>query len=154
MIIRKARPEEAEALTQLALRSKRSWGYDDAFMAAIMDDMIVRPLYLKDEHGIVAQAGTDVAGYAILRLDDDEAYLRDLFVEPAFMRIGVGAALFHHMISFARAQEAKRSWLHSDPHSIGFYKRYGLRVIGEEPSTVVPKRKIPVMLISLTAIEF
>ncbi|MDQ6931825.1 MAG: GNAT family N-acetyltransferase [Candidatus Eremiobacteraeota bacterium] len=150
MIIRRAQPEEAEALTQLALRSKRSWGYDDAFMTAIKDDMIVRPKYLKDEHGIVAQNGADVAGYAILRVDDDESYLRDLFVEPAFMRIGFGAALFHHMISFARAQKAKRLWLHSDPHAIGFYKRYGLRVIAEEPSTLIPKRKVPVMLISLT----
>ncbi len=35
---RKALPDEAETLTDLALRSKRAWGYDQTFMAREMPD--------------------------------------------------------------------------------------------------------------------
>ncbi|MDQ6933121.1 MAG: hypothetical protein M3160_08075 [Candidatus Eremiobacteraeota bacterium] len=58
MIIRRAKPEEAEVLTQLAVRSKRSWGYDDAFMSAIANDMIVRSDYLKNEMPSLHQGTT------------------------------------------------------------------------------------------------
>ena len=37
--IRLARLDEAEQLTQLALRSKASWGYSEEFMAACRDEL-------------------------------------------------------------------------------------------------------------------
>ena len=35
MTIRRARPDEADALTALATRAKAHWGYDAEFMAAL-----------------------------------------------------------------------------------------------------------------------
>ncbi len=151
VIIRKAKREEAGALTQLALRSKRWWGYDDAFMTAIADDMVVRSEYLKDEYAIVAEDGGAIAGYAILRTAGEEAHLRDLFVDPAFMRNSVGTALFDHMLAFARDHRVKRLSLVSDPNAVAFYERYGLVVIAEEASSFVAGRKLPVMAIDLAA---
>jgi hypothetical protein len=40
--IRKARPDEAGELTELALRSKAHWGYDEAFMASCREELTVR----------------------------------------------------------------------------------------------------------------
>lgn len=151
MIFRKARPEEAEALTLLAVRSKRSWGYDDAFMSAIAGDMVVRTECLKDEYGIVAEVDGKIAGYAILRLDQDEAYLRDLFVDPVFMGNRVGAALFERMLARAKDHTAERLWLVSDPNAVAFYQRYGLRVISEEASIFIAGRQLPVMGIDLSS---
>ena len=48
-------PDEAPALTELALRSKRAWAYDEDFMERVMPDMIVHPRHLLFEHGIVAE---------------------------------------------------------------------------------------------------
>ncbi|MEE8545291.1 MAG: hypothetical protein V3T29_05715 [Alphaproteobacteria bacterium] len=42
-MIRPARPGEAAALTDLALRSKAHWGYDAAFMAACRAELTVTP---------------------------------------------------------------------------------------------------------------
>ena len=39
--VRPARPDEAEALTALVLRSKAHWGYDEAFTAACRDEHAV-----------------------------------------------------------------------------------------------------------------
>jgi len=34
-LLRRARPDEVGAITQLALRSKRLWGYSETFMARL-----------------------------------------------------------------------------------------------------------------------
>jgi hypothetical protein len=81
MTFRKATPEEASALTDLAIRSKHSWGYTDDFMQKVMPDMIVHRKFLEEENGIVAEDGGTTLGYAIVRVDGDEAFLRDLFVK-------------------------------------------------------------------------
>lgn len=143
--IRTARPEEAEALTQLALRSKRSWGYDDAFMSAINDDMIVSREYLERDHAIVAEQDGRVIAYAILRVDVNGALLRDLFVDPPYMGAGIGSLLFDEMLAYAREAGAKRLSLVADPNAVSFYERYGMREVAREPSAYVPGRTLPVM---------
>lgn len=147
--IRKANAEEAEALTALALRSKRAWGYDDRFMALVMPDMIVQPEYLRDEYGIVAEEGDTRVGYAIVSVNGGEAFLRDLFVEPERFRHGIGRALFTEAIRYARTRDAKRLHLGGDPNALGFYKRLGMVQVGEEPSIVGGGRMLPIMELDL-----
>jgi ribosomal protein S18 acetylase RimI-like enzyme len=146
---RKARPEEAYELTQLALRSKRSWGYDDAFMRAIHEDMVVPREYLERDRAMVAEEDGKILAYAIMRVAGKDAYLRDLFVDPPYMRTGVGSLLFDKMVAFARSRGVQRLTLTADPNAVGFYERYGMRVVGREPSTYVPGRTLPVMAMDL-----
>lgn len=145
MILRTARVEEAEELTSLAVRSKRTWGYDDDFMQRVMPDMIVHPHYLTAEHGIVAEDGGAIVGYAIVRVEADKAFLRNLFVEPNRFREGIGKGLFQESVRFARQRGAKTIILGGDPHAIGFYKRMGMRRIGDEPSLAGGGRMLPIM---------
>ena len=44
---RRARPEEAEAITRLALRSKRHWDYSDEFIEAMTPVMTFVPADLE-----------------------------------------------------------------------------------------------------------
>ena len=143
--IRRARPDETQVLTDLAIRSKRSWGYDDEFMKCIADDMAVRQEYLEREHAIVAEEAGQIAGYAIVRIEDDRAFLRDLFIDPPYMNKGIGAMLLREALAFAWAHGATRFSLVSDPNAVAFYARYGFEVISQEPSAYVPGRTLPVM---------
>ncbi|HKU69180.1 MAG TPA: hypothetical protein VJP85_15515 [Candidatus Baltobacteraceae bacterium] len=54
MHIRPARPDDAEALTDLAMRSKASWGYDQTFMRNVRDDMVVTRGDIENAHSLVA----------------------------------------------------------------------------------------------------
>lgn len=150
MNIRNARPEDAQMLTDLALRSKRAWGYSEAFMTAVMPDMIVHERYLTEEHGFVAEERGVPIGYAIVRIDNEDAYLRDLFIEPSHFKKGVGSALFHHASDVARANGARTLTLCGDPNAIGFYERLGMSAVGEEPSIAGNGRMLPIMQINLT----
>ena len=149
MILRKASPEEAHGLTELALRSKRVWGYDDAFMQRVMPDMIVHPEFLTKEHGIVAEEDGVIFGYAIVRVKDAEAFLRDLFVEAGHFRQGIGRALFDEAVRYSRENRAQSITLGGDPNAIGFYEKLGMRQIGSEPSIAGEGRVLPVMTMNL-----
>lgn len=148
---RTAHPEDADALTALALRSKRAWGYDDDFMTRVLPDMIVQPEYLRDEHGIVAEEDGKPLGYAIVRVDDDTAHLRDLFVEPDRFRQRIGSALFEAAAKYARGRGAKKLRLDGDPNAIGFYEHLGMMKVDETSSIVGGGRMLPVMELDLTS---
>ena len=147
--LRRAHTTEAEALTELALRSKRAWGYDEHFMALVMPDMIVHPEHLRDEYGIVAEEHGTPLGYAIVRLDGDTAFLRDLFVEPDRFRRGIGSALFAAAVQHARANGARALRLGGDPNARGFYERLGMVQVDEEPSIAGAGRMLPIMELDL-----
>jgi GNAT superfamily N-acetyltransferase len=149
LAFREALPEEAPALTALALRSKRAWGYDERFMERVMPDMVVHPKYLVDEHGIVAEESGVVVGYAIVRVEGGHALLRDLFVEPERLRRGIGKALFFEAVRYALEHGARELTLGGDPNAIGFYERMGMRKVGEEASVVGGGRMLPVMALSV-----
>jgi len=149
MKLRKADPREAESLTRLAVRSKRAWGYSDDFMEKVMPDMVVHRVFLETEYGIVAEDGGVDVGYAIVRVDGEEAFLRDLFIEPTHFGRRIGSALFHEAARFARSAGAKRMTLYGDPHAIGFYERLGMQKVGDEPSIAGGGRTLPIMAIDL-----
>jgi hypothetical protein len=59
--IRPARPEEAPQLTEVALCSKASWGYEAAFLEAVRDeltftaeDLGLGPIFVLDLEGVIA----------------------------------------------------------------------------------------------------
>jgi hypothetical protein len=75
--LRTALPSEVQALTELALRSKRAWRYDERFMELVTPHMVVHPEYLMVEHGVVAEESGVTVGCAIARVDGEYAFLRD-----------------------------------------------------------------------------
>ena len=139
MTIRPARPDEAAALTALALRSKAHWGYDDAFMARAASELRVA-----DVAGVfVAERDGALAGFH--RVEGDE--LAMLFVEPGAMGAGVGTALLDHACAHARASGVTALLVESDPNAVPFYRRHGATQVGERrsPSTgrALPLLRLP-----------
>ncbi len=150
--IRAARPEETEMLSSLCRRSKAHWGYDAAFMRlseaalTVTGDMIARGRVL------VAESGEAVAGVASVEaLDVPGDYdLVHLFVEPARIGTGVGAALFDAAAMLAKREGAARLVILSDPFAAPFYRRMGAVEIGDAPSDAVPDRRLPLLVYELT----
>ena len=137
-------------LTDIALRSKRSWGYDDAFMRRIMPDMVVTPGMIETGHTLVAENEDGPCGYALIRMENaHDACLHDLFIAPDRLRSGVGRVLLQQAIGWAREQGARRITLVSDPNATGFYERCGFALHGEVRSAQVPGRSLPRMVLDL-----
>lgn len=155
--IRPARPGEADALTDLVLRSKAHWGYGAEFMARVRPILTVTPATIAARPVVVLEDGPLVAGlYALSEIDkapaDDEVATVELdllFVEPAALGRGHGQRLFAHACEAARSADAARLTVESDPNAVGFYERMGMVRTGERSSPVEAGRVLPLLALDL-----
>lgn len=145
MTVRRARLEEAGVLTELSMRAKASWGYDEAFMTQCRDELTLTPAKMQAWTVWVAECDGAVAGMIALAADGDDAELEDFMVEPAFQGRGVGAALMAAFLDECRARGARRISVDADPHAEPIYRKLGFVTVGASPSGSIPGRMLPRM---------
>jgi GNAT superfamily N-acetyltransferase len=144
--IRRARPEEADLLSALGLRSKAHWGYDAEFLAACRDDLTLSADDIASSTVYVCDSVDAPLGYYRLVVHDDGvAELDALFVEPTAMGEGVGRSLWQHAVATTATLGCAEIVWQSDPQAEGFYLAMGARRAGESESTVTPGRMLPLM---------
>jgi GNAT superfamily N-acetyltransferase len=178
--IRRARPDEAEALTELTLRSKAYWDYDAAFLARCRIVMRILPGMIRDNVYCVAEAEPPRAGAPALlgvpprageaallgvppragkpallgvygfEPEPDGVGLDVFFVEPEAIGRGVGRALWRHAVERARRLGAPALTVQSDPNAAGFYRRMGCRPAGGRASEIEPGRILPLFRFALS----
>jgi GNAT superfamily N-acetyltransferase len=147
--LRAARQNELSGLSELCLRSKAVWGYDDAFMIACRTELTLRPDELQSTHIQVAERYSTVVGLAQVNVTGADAELLKLFVEPALLGSGVGRLLFEWATARARGLGAVRMIIDADPGAAAFYERLGARHSGFAPSQSIPGRMLPRMQMEL-----
>lgn len=131
MRIREARPDEAQVLSGLVLRSKAHWGYDDAFLEACRDQLVISATDMTARRIIVAQdeQSGELLGVASLEGEAPDGTLGLLFVEPHAIGRGIGRTLYAHVLDAARDAGFKRLTIDSDPHAVDFYRALGARPV-------------------------
>lgn len=159
--VRAAREDEAEALSELALRSKGYWGYDEAFLAACREDLRLHPGEVAARRTVVAveraqeadvparwadgRQAPQVLGFATLEGAAPEGELGMLFVEPAAIGRGVGRLLYRHVLAEAGRLGFTRVVVASDPHAESFYLAMGAERTGTTPSGSIAGRELPLL---------
>lgn len=145
--IRRALPQEAEALTALTLRSKAWWGYDSAFMTRAEPELRFNPSKFEPEFLVfVSERDGCLAGFcSLIPLNQDQIELYDLFVDPPYIGTGVGRKLWHYAVDTARSRHCRAILLTADPNAEAFYRRHGAVTISSIPSPVEPGRTLPRM---------
>jgi GNAT superfamily N-acetyltransferase len=147
--LRPARPDEAGLLTELCLRSKAVWGYDDAFMQACRAELTLSPADFARSSLQVAVEGDVVTGVVQVVVDGENANLAKLFIAPSTIRGGVGRALFDWAAKDARERGARWLWIEADPDAAGFYRRMGAVDDGVAASGSIPGRVLPRLKLKL-----
>jgi GNAT superfamily N-acetyltransferase len=150
-MIRRARANESEALTSLALRSKAVWGYSEAFIESCRPVLTVTTRAIAEGRVFVAEVDGALAGVSVLRPIDNGIELDMLFVEPDMLRRGIGALLLDHACAEARAAGHDALMIASDPGAVGFYLQRGAIRLRDVPSEVDAGRQLP--LLSLPTAE-
>lgn len=149
--IRAARPEEAETLSDLALRSKAHWQYDAPFIEACRAELTISARDIEDALVVVLEAGGRPGGFYLLRESDRPATadLDFFYIEPALIGAGYGRRLWNHLLETAAARGYRRVTIDSDPHAEGFYRAMGARRVGEVASGSIPGRTLPLLQFDL-----
>ena len=159
LVVRAARPDEAQELSALALRSKGWWGYSASFLRACEAELTLTEAdaarcVVIEVDGVVAgfhllsasrgRAGVDGDGSAVGELDM-------LFVDPPFIGAGVGRILFEDARRRAAAAGWARLQIEADPHSRTFYERLGAVQVGERLCRSIPGNSLPLFELTLRA---
>jgi GNAT superfamily N-acetyltransferase len=148
--IRAARPDEAAALSALALRSKAHWGYDAEFMRACAGELTFHPQELRPLRAHVAEGdrGT-VLGFFTVAGEAPEGKLEHLYVDPRAIGSGAGRALLAAACNLARSEGFRFLFIDADPNAETFYLHHGAVRDGEVPSGSIPGRKLPRLRLDL-----
>jgi GNAT superfamily N-acetyltransferase len=148
-ILRPPRSDELPLLSELCLRSKASWGYDAAFMAACRAELMLCPEELRTTHLQLAEETAGPLGLAQVAIEEGRADLLKLFVEPARQKGGIGRLLMAWALATARALGASEMVIEADPGAVGFYRRFGASQAGWAPSGSIPGRRLPRLVLDL-----
>ncbi len=142
--IRKARPDEAAALSALASESKAHWGYSAEALAKWRPELNITPEDILRHPTFVAAAGERVVGFYMLHLGPPQT-IEHLWVHPGSLRRGVGTLLIRHALAPDREGRGAIRVV-SDPHAAGFYEHHGgIRTDSvSAPLPGVPDRILPV----------
>ncbi len=133
--IRQARPEDADDLTRLAHAAKRYWNYPEEWIAAWRNDLTVRPRFIRSHPVYCAVSRRRIIGFYALSQRRTTFALEHMWVDPDFMGIGVGTALFRHVLTGVRARGGTALEIASDPNAETFYGKLGARLVGRIAST-------------------
>ena len=125
-LIRAAGSEDTAALAELFRRSSLSNEGDRPSLLAHPEALELSGFAVEEGRVRVAVADGRIVGFAILL----EGELEDLFVDPGWMRRGIGRALVEDAVAVARAQGLERIEVIANDHALGFYERLGFVLDG------------------------
>jgi GNAT superfamily N-acetyltransferase len=153
LVVRQPRIDDLPILSNLCMRSKAVWGYDQQFMEACRGELSFDPDDLKSTQIAVAEDNANLVGVAQVKVVDSEADLLKLFVAPGTLRSGIGRVLFNWASDVARNMGAERLFIDADPDAAPFYRRMGAYDVGLSLSGSIPGRLLPKLALDLQPIR-
>ena len=146
---RPARPDEADAITDLAVRSKAHWGYDAAFLEASRSELRIDPAWCDGIRLEVAEHDGRLLAFSRIGGEPPAGWLHDLFVDPVAIGQGIGRSLLQRAAATAAGLGMTTLAIESDPHAEAFYLRCGAVRIGETVSPIAAGRTLPLLILHL-----
>ena len=141
--LRPIEKNELKTASELCLRSKAHWGYDQQFIEACRKELTITQTDLANDLMIVAEEQNQMIGIAHVTVDDIGCYLDKLFVEPGYMGGGVGRALYEWALDTARNLKARKLIIEADPDAAPFYEKMGAGLDGQIESSSISDRFLP-----------
>lgn len=147
--------QELSAISDLMFRSKAVWGYDQDFMEACRDELTLTHEQLDTSDICIAVDGDMLIGMAQVSIENGQADLAALFVDPDHKGTGAGRILFEWAVTSARKICAEnpgfsKMIIDADPFAAPFYRHMGAHDIGSTPSSAIPGRTLPQLAYDLT----
>lgn len=146
MQIVRAKPQEADALTEIAHAAKRHWGYPERWIHNWRDILTMRPEFIAANVTYCAMEDARAVGFYLLTNESDGLHLDHLWIAPHAMGRGIGRALFEHALEQARQLGQRTLRIEADPKAEGFYTRMGARRVGLNLTSVEGQpRELPLL---------
>lgn len=147
--LRRARPDEASVLSDLALAAKGFWGYDRAFIELCRSELTFSPDDVACRRFVVAELGGLVVGFYSVDGDPPVGELGNMWIRPSKIGTGLGRAMWQDAMATATAAGFECLKIGAEPNAEGFYRKMGAERVGETPSGSIPGRTLPLMQVKV-----
>ena len=124
-MIRLGTSADLPAAASIYRRALLSNAGDRGNLLAHPEYLILGPEGLAEGRTHVAEQDGSVVGFATWAGTAGTVELEDLFVDPAYRRRGIAAALVGRIAAILRARGAERLEVTANPHALGFYRVVG-----------------------------
>ena len=153
VILRSGTAADAPAASELARRAKASWGYPAEWLERWRSVLTIPAEALTPDRSLVAVHNSGLAGVCVLDSHGEHASLEHLWIDPAYQRRGIGAALVRRALGLVARAGRHRLIIESDPSAERFYQRLGGTRIGETPAPMpgASGRVLPVLELDVAA---
>ncbi|UZO80790.1 GNAT family N-acetyltransferase [Aquimarina sp. ERC-38] len=149
MQIRKALPQEAPLLSEIAFTSKAYWGYSIQQLEAWREELTINSEYIQENGVYVVEDQKIICGFYAYKIISDACIDLDfVFIIPSEIGKGYGSKLMQHFLALINNSPAKKIVVDSDPNAELFYKHFGFKTISKKP-TLIKNRFLPVMELNL-----
>lgn len=148
MHIRKAQDTDAQQLTRIAFSAKQHWGYPEEYYQIWENELTITPSYISGNDVYLASEGDNIRGFYSVIVWQGEPYLDHIFIDPSFLKRGIGSQLIQHLIQNQREKGIAQLKVLVDPNAVGFYNRMGAAFIEYVPSNIAG-RVIPLYILHL-----
>jgi GNAT superfamily N-acetyltransferase len=144
--LRPAELRDVERLRQITIAAKAHWGHDLDWVERWVADGDFPGRAVQRDQAFLVEVDGVVAGWSAVEQRGEVAWLEDLWVDPPYMRRGVGTALFQDAVARAAAAGASRLEWEADLDAVGFYERMGARYLRDSAVTELG-RVLPIMTV-------
>ena len=144
--IRTALPSDVEALRDVRARSSLSNEGDRENILAHPDTLEFAGEGIADGRTRAAVIDDRVVGFSTIVEMGDVDDLDDLFVDPDWMRRGVGLALMRDVVDRARQRGARSVEVTANNHALAFYTAAGFQPHGEAETRFGPAARLQIVL--------
>ena len=159
--IRPAVESDARRLTEISFTSKAHWDYPPEFFTVWAGELTISPQYIAVNDVFVFVQKTVIIGYcSFVELQTDVYcgevhlsagfWLEHMFIDPNFLGLGIGRALFNHLRKVCRQKGITQFNILADPHARNFYEKMGAKYQLDFPSSV-PGRTTPQLLYQVSS---
>ena len=138
VLIRDAGPGDMTALRAVFRRSSLSNDGDRPNLLAHPEVLELPDRAVREGRTRAAVADGDIVGFASWLGAGDAVEIEDLFVDPEWMRQGIGRALVLDLIAIACGRGIRRVEVTANQHALAFYEKAGFVVYREEATRFGP----------------
>jgi N-acetylglutamate synthase-like GNAT family acetyltransferase len=142
--IRDAERADVPEIGAVYRRSSLSNEGDRAALLQHQEVLEYDPVAVTEHRVRIAVVDGRLVGFATLRPEGRSGELEDLFVDPDWMRRGIGRALVLDAVDTARRQGLMRIDVTANPHALEFYERVGFRPEGITETPFGPGHRMTV----------
>ena len=146
MLIRKAKVDECETLTDIAIKSESYWGYDCDYIEKFKVMYKVTEDFINNNSTYVIEKDGSIVGFYGVLVEKYETSLEYFFIEPKSIGKGFGKLLWNHMVENCKKFDIDNFLIVTSPQAKEFYIKMGAVQTGEIESLVKKDRKIPQLI--------